>query len=271
MGKGNNLIARLDKLELQVRDNEKKITKLLRVIKDNKMIEYDEFDALLQDLDTPEPKTTENTPETAVTAKTPETTLGTHQEEKAVISEPQDVTTTIAETAPDFVSAEELAEIAEIPEIVEPVFEPEPSTEELTEIAEQETQAVNPTALEDAIAELEVENGELKDKIKSLKKLQENMVVNEVVSKYEYSAEAKKFLKEHNDIEMEKRAIQERQKELKEQYKEDGVDVAATLKAQKTMIAELKEDAETAEIVEQMKAEIKADDRLMTDVTVLSQ
>jgi len=252
MGKGNNLIARLDKLELQVRDNEKKITKLLRVIKDNKMIEYDEFDALLQDLETPEPKAAETTVTVPETVETPETTLGTHQEVEAVISEPQDVTTTTPEPV-DF----------------EPVFEPEPSTEEIAE--QEQALAVNPTALEDAIAELEVENGELKDKIKSLKKLQENMVVNEVVSKYEYSAEAKKFLKEHNDIEMEKRAIQERQKELKEQYKEDGVDVAATLKAQKTMIAELKEDAETAEIVEQMKAEIKADDRLMTDVTVFSQ
>ena len=69
---------------------------------------------------------------------------------------------------------------------------------------------------------------------------------------------------------MQKRGVIEEQKELKEQFKEDGVDVAAVLKAQKTMIAELKEDADTAEIVEQMKEEIKADENLMTSVTVFA-
>jgi len=125
-------------------------------------------------------------------------------------------------------------------------------------------------AIDSVLESLEKENKELKAKIKAMKTLQENMTVSKVVSKYDYSQEAKKFLKEHNDLEMQKRGVIEEQKELKEQFKEDGVDVAAVLKAQKTMIAELKEDADTAEIVEQMKEEIKADENLMTSVTVFA-
>ena len=158
------------------------------------------------------------------------------------------------------------------PEVLAPdtSLTPEEIKEVDKEIVEDMAPEPVDNALDDTILELEKENKELKAKIKAMKTLQENMTVSKVVSKYDYSNEAKKFLKEHNDLEMQKRGVIEEQKELKEQFKDDGVDVAAVLKAQKTMISELKEDAETAQIVEQMKEEIKADENLMTSVTVFA-
>ena len=158
-----------------------------------------------------------------------------------------------------------------------PEVTPEPIIEELevtdtleTKDAVTETPTEINTAAQVKIESLEDTIKEQKEQIKQLKKIQTSNVIEEVVSEYEFGQDAKKFLKEHNDIEMQKRALVEKLKEIKESYKDVGVDIGATLKAQKTLIQELKEDAGTAQIIEQMKKEIKEDDRLMTDVTVFA-
>ena len=154
----------------------------------------------------------------------------------------------------------------EVEQVAEPVI-----TEEVPEpIVEVSNNAIPEPDPQSIIDDLNVEISQLKDKLKAVENIQSDRVVENVVSDYEYSNEAKSFLKDFNDIEMQKRGLAEKQKELKEEAKEAGVDVAATLKARKAVIEEMKETSDEAQIIEQMKESIRNDDSLMIDSQVFA-
>ena len=168
------------------------------------------------------------------------------------------------ETKKEEVTPVEVTPVEEVSALVDELEEvPEP-------IVEVSNNAIPEPDPQSIIDDLNVEISQLKDKLKAVENIQSDRVVENVVSDYEYSNEAKSFLKDFNDIEMQKRGLAEKQKELKEEAKEAGVDVAATLKARKAVIEEMKETSDEAQIIEQMKESIRNDDSLMIDSQVFA-
>ena len=247
MSKGQaNLIQRIQALEEKTSRNEKviktAIKKMHKALKEKNMEEFD-FDNLLEEIDSAE--TAEAAEKVITEAVAPK---------EDVVASPEAQVTPIEQV---------VALVDEANDIVEPLIE-----NEITEPTEMDSSVYD--ASQTKIQELEAEVKELKEKIRGVKAVQATSVSDEVISKYEYSSEAKSFLKDNDEFEMEKRSITERQKARKEEAKESGVDVAATLKAQKEVIKELKETSEEAQIIEQMKQEIKNDGSLMATVAVMA-
>jgi len=142
-------------------------------------------------------------------------------------------------------------------------------TDETDETANEVVTNIS-VATEAKIQQLQDTIENLKDDLKAAKKFQAGEALDQVISTYEYSNEAKSFLKDFDSLEFDKRAIQEKIKDLKEEYKDQGVDIAAALKARNEVIKELKEDSETSVIIESMKEAIKGDETLMTNATVFA-
>ena len=155
--------------------------------------------------------------------------------------------------------------------IVPGIIPEETIIDEIKEVQEELVDLSDAT--DSVIIELEAQVKDLKSQLKSMKELKTQAVEAGAVSalpELEYSAEARSFLKEYNAIEFEKKSLNDKTKELKDEYKEMGVDVSSALKAQKEKIKEIKETSEEAELIEGYKNLIGDDDDLMGDVTLLA-
>jgi len=131
-----------------------------------------------------------------------------------------------------------------------------------------ETPELKIQAADELLDEINQQKEELKQKEKVIQDIKTESVTEKI--DYEYADEARAFLKEYNNLEMEKRDIIQRMKELKTEFEDQGVDVKAVLKAQKEIIKEIKETPDEAHLVEEMKKLIKTDDVLMTATTVFA-
>ena len=86
----------------------------------------------------------------------------------------------------------------------------------------------------------------------------------------EYANEAKTFIREYNDLELQKKALTESQKDLKDQYKELGVDIKGALKARSEVIKEIKETADEAQLIQGYKRIIADDENLMAESVIFA-
>ena len=86
----------------------------------------------------------------------------------------------------------------------------------------------------------------------------------------EFAEETKQYARAFLDIEMRKRALTQEAKDLKDEYKEQGVDIASVNKAMRELAKELKESAEEAASIERIKELFKKDDRIYTEIVGLA-
>ena len=119
------------------------------------------------------------------------------------------------------------------------------------------------------IKELEQTIDELKSQLK-IAKTELTSVDKVSYDDLEFSEETKSFLKAHADLELEKKELQDRFKELKTDYEEQGVHTKEALKAWKEIQKQFKETPEEAKEIEQMKSLIQDDDTLHTLSATLS-
>lgn len=133
------------------------------------------------------------------------------------------------------------------PEVVETAPEPEENLDDLLEeVPSTEVTSPAPTTIEEPEPETYDNTG------------------------VEFAAETKAYAKEYLSIEMRKRALNEELKKLKDDYKDQGVDIATVNKAMKEIAKELKESAEEAACVERVKEMFKKDERIYTDIVGLN-
>ena len=237
-----DLETRLESIENKIADQTLKLKQVVKILKGRFMEEID-FDSLLDSLDSLDEETPKP-PETEAPEQAPE--------------------------APEQAPAVEL----EIPEPQEVPFMPElpdpPDTQEgPTNISYNEINEAN-----QIIKDLK---DELSNKIKELKVARsmvasveaENTPIPEL-PELEYADEARSFLREYNELELQKRALGDSQKDLKDQYKELGVDIKGALKARNEVIKEIKETADEAQLVEGYKRIISEDESLMTESVIFA-
>jgi len=264
----------LANLNKKIEKQEKQIRKAINAIKriGTNMNDFD-FDELLNELEdniVKEPKNEENEENTA------EIDNFKADENTDILDELEKLDETIGLDEPGINKEPEVSEAPEEIEAVEAV-EITKSPVEIEELDKTEVPEDISAAAQAVIQELENKVDALKAQVKALKTMQQEeetlKVQNGLISKLpelEYSEEAKSFLKEYNSLEMDKKAIQEKMKELKDEYKDQGVNVAQVLKAQKEIIKEIKETSEEAEFIAGMKELIKSDDNLMATATMFA-
>jgi hypothetical protein len=140
--------------------------------------------------------------------------------------------------------------------INEVIPEPEPEVDYNTIIKE----------LENTIAELQ---GQLK--ATEVAKTQETIdqASQESFDDLEFADETRAFLKEHAALEVEKLEINQQIKDLKKDYEDQGVHTKEALKAWKEYQKQLKETADEAQEIENIKRLINQDDTLSSTAVAL--
>jgi uncharacterized coiled-coil DUF342 family protein len=148
---------------------------------------------------------------------------------------------------------------------------------EPNEIKEQEPET-NPEIQIDyqkIIDELNSTIEELKGQLKAVEVAKEQEQIDSIGIEepvnldFDFAAETRSFLKEYAELEVEKQDLNERIKELKKEYDEQGVHVKEALKAWKEYQKQLKETPDEAQEVEQIKNLINSDDTLASVATSL--
>jgi hypothetical protein len=113
---------------------------------------------------------------------------------------------------------------------------------------------------------------DLKDEIKKLKstlKVAETLEKEEEVEDFDFSDETKSFLKAWAELEVESKELNERKKDLKRDYEEQGVHTKESIKAWKEYQKNLKETPDEAKEIERIKSMINKDDYLAGTATAL--
>ena len=113
---------------------------------------------------------------------------------------------------------------------------------------------------------------DLKDEIKKLKstlKVAEILEKEEELVDFDFSDETKSFLKAWAELEVEGKELNERKKDLKRDYEEQGVHTKESIKAWKEYQKNLKETPDEAKEIERIKSMINKDDYLAGTATAL--
>ena len=252
-------------LEKEIQNTKKILKKLIIQLKKGPNMDKDVFDDLLDDLDLLDENTenTENTEESVVndditeaddldnlldeietteTHETPETTETTEE-----LKEPKE--------------KEGLEVSGELKELEEPE---EPSNLKELELAQEK------------INKLKEEKKQLEKQLREAKLAKQSIEEKTVIEKLspdvaEYSDNYKKFIKELNALEFQKKDLQEQIKELKQTYKDEGVDVQAAIRARNEIIKDIRTKPDEAENIESAKVLLKEDESIYTDLTILAE
>jgi DNA repair exonuclease SbcCD ATPase subunit len=122
----------------------------------------------------------------------------------------------------------------------------------------------------DLITELKNEIERLKGALKAVEIEKTHTDVESAVpSNFDFADETKSFLKEYAEIEFEKKELQERMRNIKKEYEDQGVHTKEAVKAWKEYQKQLKETPEEAQEVEAIKSMINSDDTLASSATAL--
>jgi DNA repair exonuclease SbcCD ATPase subunit len=207
------------------------ITERLKNIKERKMDEAEfDFDSLLEEIDqTQEPKNEEQKPEKP----------GPRGPDNSSVSD----------NSNDDVSDDDNSSTID-----------SPSTESPTVEYEQ--------IIEDLNNKITV----LKGTIKELEKSKEESVIQDMevpTPELEFSDETKAFLRDYAALEIETKDLQQRKKELRAEYEEQGVHTKEAIKAWKEYQKNLKETPDEAQEIESIKSLINNDDNLASIATAL--
>jgi chromosome segregation ATPase len=112
----------------------------------------------------------------------------------------------------------------------------------------------------------------LKGTIKELEKSKEESVIQDMEAptpELEFSDETKAFLRDYAALEIETKDLQQRKKELRAEYEEQGVHTKEAIKAWKEYQKNLKETPDEAQEIESIKNLINNDDNLASIATAL--
>jgi chromosome segregation ATPase len=113
---------------------------------------------------------------------------------------------------------------------------------------------------------------ELNEEIKGLQetlKIAKTLEKEEEVEDFDFSDETKSFLKAWAELEVEGKELNERKKDLKRDYEEQGVHTKESIKAWKEYQKNLKETPDEAKEIERIKSMINKDDYLAGTATAL--
>lgn len=86
----------------------------------------------------------------------------------------------------------------------------------------------------------------------------------------EFASETTAYAKAFLDLEMQKKALQQEQRELKEEYKDYGVDTVATARAMRALAKELKETPAEVQAEESIKEMFRKDDQVYSTIAGLN-
>ena len=117
------------------------------------------------------------------------------------------------------------------------------------------------------IQELENTIQELQGQLKTVKTAESTDVIDTLESQeidFDFASETNSFLKEFAEIEIEKQELNQRLRECKKEYEEQGVHTKEAIKAWKEYQKQLKETPDEAKEVEDIKRMINKDELLAT-------
>ena len=167
-------------------------------------------------------------------------------------------------------------------EVTESDTETEETPIEKTPIEEtpiEETPIEPEVTLDGMVKKLQEEIKQLKKELKKAKATQavqqsvqetQNVQMPENMDE-EIVERTRSFLKEYAEILTQKKALQEQEREIKAEYKDEGVNVQAAIKAWKEYQKEIKETSEEAHETEYIKEGIiKQDDDIQTSIHTLT-
>ena len=235
----------LEQVSKRIEVLEKKQEKLINTIKKLKglnMAEFD-FDSLLDELDE-ETETTEKT-ETINTSKTEET----NEEDGQNIDDLIDLNNNVLDSNNDTGSSDR-SNTDSVPEV------------DYKELYEQ----------------LKREKEELEKQLKTVKIAKDNQEIEKVtetkipdILDEDIVQRTKSFLKDYNEIQLDKLELRDREKELKEAYNKEGVNIKAAIKAWKEYQKQIKETPDEALEVEYLKDVIAKDESISSTIIALSE
>ena len=124
---------------------------------------------------------------------------------------------------------------------------------------------------------LQKEKEELEKQLKAVQIAKDNQEIEKVpetisdVLDEDIVQRTKSFLKDYNEIQLEKRELRDREKELKEAYDKEGVNIKAAVKAWKEYQKQIKETPDEALEVEYLKDVIAKDESISSTIIALSE